>query len=91
VENFEVTKVRDDIFTGIDNFYIKDELYIHELEPGIVVHFTAKQEGRDVPVVWLYHYGKGKVCYAVPGHTSATMRNPAYQQILRRGLEWVTA
>ena len=31
VENFEVTKVRDDIFSGIDNFYLKDELYIHEL------------------------------------------------------------
>lgn len=90
VEIFEVIKVRDDIFTGIGNFFVNDELYIHKLEPGIEVHFTAKHEGKDVPVVWTYHYGKGSVCYAVPGHTTGTMRDPTYQHILRRGLEWVT-
>jgi type 1 glutamine amidotransferase len=90
VENFKVQKVRDDVFAGIENFVVKDELYIHELEPSIEVHFTAKHEGRDIPVVWTYRYGKGKVCYAVPGHTSTTMSNLTYQKILRRGLEWVT-
>jgi len=90
VENFEVIKVRDDIFTGISNFFIKDELYIHELEPGIEVHFTTKYQGKDVPVVWTYHYGRGSVCYTVPGHTTATMSHPMYQKILQRGLEWVT-
>ena len=39
-------------------------------KPGIDVDFTAKQKGRDIPVVWTYHFGKGKVCYAVPGHTT---------------------
>ena len=90
VEPFEVTKVRDDIFSGIGNFIVKDELYIHELEPSIEVHFTAKHEGQDIPVVWTYRYGNGKVCYAVPGHTTGTMRNQTYQIILQRGLEWVT-
>jgi type 1 glutamine amidotransferase len=90
VENFKVQKVRDDVFAGIENFVVKDELYVHELEPSIEVHFTAKHEGRDIPVVWTYRYGKGKVCHAVPGHTSATMSNLTYQKILRRGLEWVT-
>ena len=90
VENFEVRKTRDDIFGGIANFVIKDELYVHELEPSIEVHFTAKHEGRDIPVVWTYRYGKGKVCYAVPGHTTGTMRNKTYQEVLKRGLRWVT-
>ena len=90
VEPLEVTKVRDDIFSGIENFIVKDELYIHELETGIEVHFTAKHEGKDIPVVWTYRYGKGKVCYAVPGHTTGTMRNQTYQTILQRGLAWVT-
>ena len=91
VENFEVRKVRDDIFSGIGNFVVKDELYIHEQEPGIEVHFMAKHEGKDIPAVWTSRYDQGKVCYAVPGHTTATMSDPTYQQILRRGLEWVTA
>ena len=69
MEKFEVKRVKDDIF-DIGDFVIKDELYIHELEPGIDVHFTAKHKGRDIPVVWTYHYGKGNVCYAVPGHTT---------------------
>ena len=90
VENFEGRKVRDDVFSGIGNFVVKDELYIHEQEPGIEVHFMAKHEGKDIPAVWTSRYGQGKVCYAVPGHTTATMSDPTYQQILRRGLEWVT-
>lgn len=89
VENFEVKKVKDGIFAGIENFVVKDELYIHELEPSIEIHFTAKHEGKNIPVVWTYQYGQGKICYAVPGHTTATMKNPIYQQILQRGLEWV--
>ena len=98
VENFEVRRSkfseaetgRDDIFGGLENFVVKDELYIHELQPGIEVHFTAQLQGRDVPVVWTYHHGKGKVCYAGPGHTTGSMCNKTYQQILQRGLRWVT-
>ncbi len=89
VERFKVEKLKDGVFEGMDDFEVRDELYIHELEPSIEVHFTAKHEGKDVPVVWTYRYGKGKVCYAVPGHTTGTMRNKTYQQVLRRGLEWV--
>jgi len=89
VADFEIRKVREYIFSGVDNFVVKDELYIHELESGIEVHFTTKHEGKDVPVVWTYSYGKGKVCYAVPGHTTGSMRNKTYQQVLKRGLEWV--
>lgn len=89
VEPFEVKRVRDDVFGGIDDFVVKDELYIHELQPGIEVHFTAKHEGQEVPVVWTYRHGEGKVCYAVPGHTTGSMRNKTYQQVLKRGSEWV--
>ena len=90
VEDFEVQRVRDDIFGNVENFIVKDELYIHELELGIQVHFTAKLEGKEIPVVWTYRYGKGKVCYAVPGHTTGSMRNKTYQRLLQRGLLWVT-
>jgi type 1 glutamine amidotransferase len=89
VEEFEVRRVRDDIFGGIENFAVRDELYIHELQPEIEVHFTAQLEGQEVPVVWTYRYGKGRVCYAVPGHTTESMRNSTYQKILQRGLMWV--
>jgi type 1 glutamine amidotransferase len=73
------------------DFTIRDELYLHELNPGIEVHFAANHAGQDVPIVWTYRYGRGKVCYAVPGHTSGSMTHPAVQEILRRGLKWVAA
>jgi type 1 glutamine amidotransferase len=90
VENFEIKREKTEIFAGIKDFVVKDELYLHEIQPGIDVHFTTTHEGQNVPVVWTYRHGKGKVCYAVPGHTARSMRNPLYQEILRVGLLWVT-
>jgi type 1 glutamine amidotransferase len=90
VERIKIRKVQDDIFENIPDFVIRDELYIHELQPGIEIHFSATHAGKEVPIVWTLHYGAGKVCYAMPGHNTGTMRNPTYQRILQRGLEWVT-
>ncbi len=90
VASFEVKPVPEsELFAGIPVFNVKDELYIHELQPGITPHFTATHEGQEVPIVWTYHYGQGRVCYAVPGHRTETMQNETYQKILQRGLAWV--
>lgn len=90
VERFKVEKLKAGIFAGLDDFAVTDELYIHELSPDIEVHFTAKHDGQDIPVVWTYRYGQGKICYAAPGHTTESMRNKTYQHLLKRGLVWVT-
>jgi len=90
VAPFEVKPVPDsEVFVDIPPFSVKDELYIHELQPGITPHFTATHEGQEIPVVWTYYYGQGRVCYAVPGHRTETMRDKTYQKILQRGLAWV--
>jgi len=81
---------RNEPFEGIDKFSVKDELYLHETQPGIRVHFTTAYRGDQVPVVWTNGYGDGRVCYVMPGHLSDSMRHPVVQQILRRGLEWVS-
>jgi type 1 glutamine amidotransferase len=90
VTSFEVKPIPEsEIFAAVPAFTVKDELYIHELQLGITPHFTAKHNGQEVPVVWTYHYDKGRVCYAVPGHRTETMHNETYQKILQRGLAWV--
>lgn len=91
VEAFEVLSQKGKIFGGIEGFSVKDELYVHELHPGIQVHFTARYAGQAHPMVWTRRYGEGKVCYACPGHTSETMSNPVYQRVLRRGLKHVAS
>jgi type 1 glutamine amidotransferase len=90
LEKIEIRQTRDELFEGIGDFSLRDELYLHELQPGIEIHFTARHQGKDVPVVWTHRYGQGKICYAVPGHTTSSMKNRTYQQLLQRGLVWVT-
>ena len=91
VEAIEVKRIGslDEPFGSLPGFTVKDELYIHEIQPGVKIHFEALHGGAPIPIVWTYRYGKGKVCYAVPGHRSATMKNPVYQEVLKRGLAWV--
>ena len=90
IETFSVhqTRTPDDVFGSIAPFQIRDELYIHELEPEITIHFETTHSGQPVPVVWTRRYGAGRVCYAMPGHTAESMSHPAVQDILRRGLMW---
>jgi type 1 glutamine amidotransferase len=78
----------DQIFGRIPTFAVKDELYLHELVSDIDVHFLAEYEGEPVPVVWTRRHGRGRVCYACPGHRTQSLQVPGMQQILRRGLTW---
>jgi type 1 glutamine amidotransferase len=91
VEPFEVrpTSPESGIFRGISSFTVLDELYIHDLQPDIETHFATIFEGRPVPIVWTRIHGQGRICYACPGHRSASLRVPEYQQVLNRGLNWV--
>jgi type 1 glutamine amidotransferase len=91
VEAFTVmpVKPKNEIFGGIQEFQVTDELYLHDLQPDIKTHFNALHQDQLVPMVWTRHHGTGRVCYACPGHRAASMRVVQYQQVLMRGLEWV--
>lgn len=91
VEPFEIRPARDadPIFGGIAAFVVKDELYLHELQPDIEVHFHADHQGKAEPIVWTRSVGSGRVCYVCPGHRSASMKHDSVREILRRGLLWV--
>jgi type 1 glutamine amidotransferase len=93
VETFDIipSQVDDDIFDNLPGFTNVDELYLHDLEDDIRVHYYANYQGERAPMVWTRLYGEGRVCYACPGHRTQTMRIPAYQAILQRALRWVCA
>ena len=92
VSTFEVTPVPgpNEPFDGLLAFDVTDELYLHEFQQGVRVHFTAEHAGMPQPVVWTYYYGAGKVCCAAPGHFFLTVQNEIYQEVLFRGLAWVS-
>ena len=91
VETFDVLPVssKSKIFGKIPAFRFTDELYLHDLQPDIEVHFTTIHDGQSVPVVWTRSHGDGRVCFASPGHKAASMQVPEYQSVLTRGLSWV--
>jgi type 1 glutamine amidotransferase len=74
-----------------------DELYQNSVMlPGSVVLATAysdksldpKNSGKEEPVVWVAHYGKGRVCENVLGHDVPAMKSPGFQTLLIRGVQW---
>lgn len=74
-----------------------DELYQNSVMlPGSEVLATAyseknldpKNSGKHEPVVWVAHYGKGRVCENVLGHDAEAMKSPSFQALMIRGLEW---
>jgi type 1 glutamine amidotransferase len=91
VEQFSLipVKPKSEIFNGIPEFQVTDELYIHDLQPDIVPHFNTLYKGKPAPMVWTRTHGEGRVCFACPGHRAASIRIREYQQILIRALEWV--
>jgi type 1 glutamine amidotransferase len=73
-----------------------DELYQNSvLTPGSEVLATAYSDknkprgtGKDEPVIWVNHYGKGRVYENVLGHDIKAMADPNYQEWMRRGVIW---
>lgn len=91
VESIDIRPTDEDgeIFGGIGPFAVKDELYLHDLQPDIRTHFETTYQGKPTPMVWTRNFGNGRVCYICPGHRAETMQQSEIQEILRRGLAWV--
>jgi type 1 glutamine amidotransferase len=77
--------------------HANDELYQNSVMlPGSEVLATAyseksldpKNSGKHEPMVWVAHYGKGRVCENAMGHDVAAMQGPGFQTLLIRGVEW---
>jgi type 1 glutamine amidotransferase len=81
----------DEIFGGVSSFSIRDELYRHDYDPNVRVHFSTVVNGDREPVVWTKYWGVGRVCYCSLGHSASSVHHPQVQEILRRGLAWVCA
>ncbi|HDP80619.1 MAG TPA: ThuA domain-containing protein [Spirochaetes bacterium] len=89
IEPFSMRRVHDGIFNGIEDYTVRDELYLHEYDRTNTVHFVTDTDQGSEPQVWTRSYGKGRVCYYAPGHCAPTMKHPGTIEVLARGLRWV--
>lgn len=76
---------------GLKDFKTEDELYAKlSGDAKIQVLATADSDwsGKTEPIVFVNSFGKGRVLQNMLGHGVDAKQNPAYQQLLRRGVEW---
>jgi type 1 glutamine amidotransferase len=97
---FTVTpRKKHPITEGLEEFkHGRDELYQNSVMlPGsevLVTVFSDKEKdpkntGKHEPVVWVAHYGKGRVVNNVLGHDVEAMKSSkGFQTLLIRGVEW---
>lgn len=76
---------------GLEDFKTEDELYAKlSGDEQITVLATADSDwsGKTEPIVFAKSYGKGRVLQNVLGHGLDAKRNPNYQRLLCRCIEW---
>lgn len=79
------------ITQGLEDFKTEDELYAKlSGDEQITVLATADSDwsGKTEPIVFAKSYGKGRVVHNVLGHALDSKRNPNYQRLLCRCVEW---
>ncbi len=90
---FTVEIVAEDhpITRGLKSFETVDELYTcldGQKDIQVLAKATSKVDGKDYPMAFVNHYGRGRVFHCVLGHDVQALSTPAVQELYRRGVAW---
>ncbi|MCH7988093.1 MAG: ThuA domain-containing protein [Planctomycetes bacterium] len=79
------------ITKGLKDFKTEDELYAKlsgDAEIEVLATAYSDWSGKVEPIVFVKRYGKGRVVQNVLGHGIPSKKNPSYQGLLSRCVEW---
>ncbi len=78
------------ISAGLQDFTVADELYLLDREPaGAKLLAFAVWEGKPRPMVYVRHYGEGRVAYIALGHDEKAWNHPSFKQLVVEAVRWL--
>ncbi len=80
------------LMQGYGGFESWDETYVHHLHNEhnrTVLEYRIDQQGRE-PWTWVRNHGEGRVFYTAWGHDARTWAHPGFQNLVERGIRWVS-
>jgi len=73
----------------VEDFTIHDEAYGNcYVAPSVKVLLKTDHPKSCPDLSWVHEYGKSRVFYLMLGHDSKAWENPAFKEILVRGIRW---
>lgn len=79
------------ITKGLQDFSVKDEVYGNcYVLPSMHVLLKTSHPMCMPEVAWVHSYGKSRVFYLMLGHGPSAWENPAYPELLQRGILWTS-
>jgi predicted dehydrogenase/type 1 glutamine amidotransferase len=90
VLDYEVTVSDPDhpIVHRVQNFHIRDELYMLKPFSEFRTFLTGWWNGKPQPLGYTKEEGKGRVAYLANGHDPAAMSSKAFQKLVVRAARW---
>ena len=82
------TAKSNQVVKGLTDFEITDETYDHKFHQDAKVLVLARRATDSAPSVWIQYYGNGRVFFTGLGHGKEAFENPAFQELMVRGLTW---
>ncbi len=77
------------ITRGLKDFEIHDETYGgYFTAKNVRVLLTTDHPKNDPELAWVKRYGKSRVFFLMLGHDSKAWENPAFPELLARGIRW---
>lgn len=77
------------ITKGIQDFVIHDETYGNTyVDPSVHVLLRAENPRNVGPFLWVKPHGKSRIVYFQAGHDAEAWKHPAFQEVLRRSINW---
>ncbi len=88
----EIAKPDHEVMRRFGGFESWDETYVHHKhndDGRIVLSYRKEGDGKE-PWTWVRREGKGRVFYTAWGHDARTWGNPGFQNLVERGIRWVS-